>query len=131
MPDDPPVFLTESRHEILRGRYNGNDSTRRSHETMIRARTLEAVEELIEVAASPNIKNRDAFNPESLGVLIAILTRGTGGLVDPDDDLENDMLQAWEPDEDFAREIYVEVDSALHGDPKEKVRENLDDSFPE
>lgn len=123
MGDDPPVFLTEKRREVLNGTYNGEDSTRRYHETMIRARCLVAVEELIEVARSPYIDNWDAFNAETLGTLIDLLVYGTGGLSgDLDDDLP-DQAEALSPDPDFAREVYHEVDVALHGQPEKDVPE--------
>lgn len=100
---DTPVFLTETRREVLSGNYDGAKNTERTHKSRIRARARTALDELLVVAASDEIENAEVFDPQKLRALITTLTRGAGGL-DPS-----------EPDEKNAENIYIAVDKAIHG----------------
>lgn len=105
------VFLTDSRREVLRGEYDGAESTEKSKKSHIRTQSKMALDELIEVAHSPEIDNSDVFDPEKLHILIRTLTVGAGGLIGDD---VPPAVKAWDPDEDYAREVYVAVDKAIH-----------------
>lgn len=108
---DTPVFLTDTRREVLTGKYDGAENTERTHRSRIRSRARTALDELLAVAASEEIDNADVFDPQKLRALITTLTHGPGGL---DED-------RWEPDEDYANSVHVAVDKAIHGIDSEHV----------
>lgn len=91
MGDKTPVFLTEQRRAVLEGDYSekfdGGDSTERTHHTRIRQRTTTALDELIEVAESRPIHNPDVFDPQTLDKLVKTLLTMPDHLDedDPDD----------------------------------------------
>lgn len=97
------IFLTEKRRKVLNGESEWSEESIDNEKSRIRTRSRTALDELIEVAYSPEIDNSDIFDPKKLRELITILTRGPGGL-DP-----------WEPDEDYANSVHVAVDKAIHG----------------
>lgn len=63
-------ILTERRREVLEGDYTGNESTRESHRSNIRASSKEGLAELIAVAESEEIDNEDVFEPEVVEQLL-------------------------------------------------------------
>jgi len=122
---DETVFLTDERRDVLNGEYDGADSTRRAHKTNIRSRGKTALDELLVVAGSPAIDNDDVFDTEQVYALISILLTGSGGFVDNADADEQPTPKevretadhykatAWEPEEEYANELYVKVDAGL------------------
>lgn len=100
-PDNTPVFLTETRQKVLRGDYDGEENTERTHKSRIRARAQKAIDELDEVAMSPEIENEDVFDPERVAFLLLHIMRGTGG------------LNAYIPPKEYHDAMYVEVDQVL------------------
>jgi len=71
MADESPVFLTDERRDVLNGEYQGADSTERVHRANIRKRAKKAIQELIEVAQSPEIENTsEVFEPDEIARLI-------------------------------------------------------------
>jgi len=67
------AFLTDERRAVLNGEYDGAANTERTHKSRIRARSRQAIEELIEVAQSPEIDNGDVFDPDDLARLVDAL----------------------------------------------------------
>lgn len=67
------AFLTDERRAVLNAEYDGAANTERTHKSRIRVRSRQAIEELIEVAQSPEIDNRDVFDPDDLARLIDAL----------------------------------------------------------
>lgn len=120
---DEKVFLTEQRRAVLRNQYDGSDSNARTHKSRIRKKSKLALDELIEVASSPKIDNSDVFDPETVYTLISILLRGTGGLMYETEEAQQKALEnaednaiiAWDPDPDYANELYVRLDGGLRG----------------
>lgn len=119
---DETVFLTDERRDVLHGEYEGADSTKRAHKSNIRSRTRTALDELIEVAASPAIDNSDVFDTEQVYTLISILLGGRGGLVHGEETptakevrekVDHHKSSAWKPEEDYANELYVKIDAGL------------------
>lgn len=78
--EETPAFLTETRRDILNGEYTGQEGTERSHKSKIKARSRTALQELIEVAQSPEIDNSDIFEPDDLARLVDALMVPDGGL---------------------------------------------------
>jgi len=75
------VFLTETRRDVLNGEFEGPDATKRSHKSRIRTRARMALQELIEVAASPEIDNADIFEPDDVTDLTeALIFNGRRGI---------------------------------------------------
>lgn len=76
------VFLTDTRRSVLEGDYEGKDNYRRAHETRIRKKTRIALNELIEVAESPQIRNEDVFDPADVRTLLEAIL-GPVDTIDP------------------------------------------------
>lgn len=115
------AFLSERRRSIIEGESADEmgiaDATYRQHRAAVKRQARLALEELLNVAASPVIDNSDVFEPEQIRALTQTLIRGSGGLADPHESIP---ATAWatEPDSDYAREVYVAVDRALHEKPE-------------
>lgn len=102
------VFITESRRDVLEG--NADDLTEqslRNAKSRIRVRSRMALEELIEVAESPEIDQTTVFDPDDVFRLLRALlqpdpdhtTTDIGGLIEEDDYTDefraySDRLQA-------------------------------------
>lgn len=99
--DNTPVFLTETRQEVLRGDYDGDQNVERTHKSRIRTRARKAIEELNEVAMSPAIDNEDVFDPEKVSFLLLHIMRGTGG------------LNSYIPPKEYHDSVYFEVNQML------------------
>lgn len=106
MADESPVFLTDERRDVLNEEYQGADSTERAHRSNIRKRARKAIQELIEVAQSPQIDNSEVFEPDNLARLIDSLMVPQGTTLTPRWNFEGD------PDE--FRDTY-RYQLALHG----------------
>jgi len=117
MGEKPDAFLTEKRRAVLEGRFEGSDGVERTHKSRIRARSRSALSELLEVAASPEVDNADVFDPELIHALLRALMMGSGGL--RGDDVP-EHLRAWDPDPEYANTVYVAVNRALKGAPREE-----------
>jgi len=110
---EPNTFLTDSRRAVLAGEYEGAENTERTHRSRIRSRGRTAIEELTEVAQSPEIDNADVFDPEAVGRLLFWILNDphkwtdveTGGLVDAGD-LPDSYAE-------FRNSVYVEADQQL------------------
>lgn len=119
------IFLTDSRRDVLNGDTDHlNSQSLANAKSRIRTRARLALDELIEVAASPAIDNEDVFEPEEVYTLISILLNGTGGLSHGDEIPHPDELReqydryeavAWKPYEDYSRDLYVRLDGGLRG----------------
>lgn len=136
------AFLTDSRREVLDGTTDLTGQSLHNAKSRIRTRARLALEELIEVATSPAIDNKDVFDPEQIDILIHTLLNGSGGVIDlPDSteltDQETPMRysptpkevrdrcdeyrgKAWSPEEDYANKLYVSLDGKLRGFHKEE-----------
>jgi len=135
---DETVFLTDERRDVLNGEYDGADSTERAHKTNIRSRGRAALDELIEVAASPAIHNGDVFDTEQVYILISTLLRGRGGLIHGEETptakevrekVDHHKASAWKPEEDYANELYVKIDAGLrsfHAEDDDRTPRSLD-----
>lgn len=103
MPDR--VLLTDTRREVLKGTYDGAESSKRTQKSRIRTRSRLALDELIEVAESPHIDSADVFDPSKVSQLLYALML-------PDEP----VLPGEEPSEEhqeYQRELYVEIDRVL------------------
>lgn len=114
MPDN--IFLTDERREVLQGKDREiTDQSLHNAKSRIRVRTRLALEELTEVAESPEIRNESVFDPESVHqLLIALLT--------PDQFTEIEE----EPNRDFRnyrRDLYMQLGKA------QSFAENTDDKL--
>ena len=103
--NSPKAFLTETRKGVLDGDWEGSDSTHRSHKSDIRQKSKAAIEELIEVAESREIDNKQVFDPEQIRHLLVAIAQ-PGGLVE--DEYEH-------ASEEFRNELYFEVNRFLLG----------------
>ena len=104
---DTPAFLTDKRRDVLFGRYDGTEGTKRSHKSKIKARTKTALNEIIAVADSGTIDNdEDVFDPDQIYALLVALTidRDTFGSGDPYDPHQKEI------DPEFRRKILEAVD---------------------
>lgn len=104
------MFLTEKREAVLNGEYDGSDDALRNQKSRLRRSAQTALQELITVAASPEIENAEVFDPEQIHILLKILLTGRGGLVG--DDVPAD-LEAWHPAKEYRNEMYVAIDQVL------------------
>lgn len=115
------AFLSERRRSIVEGETAEDmgiaDATYRQHRAAVKRQARLALEELLKIAASPVIDNSEIFEPDQIRALTQTLIRGSGGLGDPHESIP---ATAWatEPDTDYAREVYVAVDRALHEKPE-------------
>lgn len=99
------AFLTDTRRKVLRGEYDGADSTERMHHTRIRRIARGAIEELIEVAASEPISNEDVFDPEQIYSLLLTLLDGPTSW-----SFEEQSHPL--PDPDYRNHLYVAIERA-------------------
>lgn len=86
------TFLTDERRAVLNGEYDGAENVERTHRSRIKSRARSAVGELIEVARSEEIENRDVFDPKQVGLLLGLLVDDpavmpAGGLTNKPTDL--------------------------------------------
>lgn len=106
------VFLTEARRNAL-NHYDAADSNHRAHKSRVVDRAKVALNELIWVAANPEIENADVFEEEQMRALLTVLLAGSGGFVEePTDDTPGEHI-ATEPDPDYRNSLYVAVSNAL------------------
>jgi len=139
------IFLTDSRRDVLEGNADHlSDDSLINAKSRIRTRARLALDELIEVAASPAIDNESVFEPDEVYTLISILLGGRGGVVHSEGDVSEEWevedapypkeireqyddykMKAWKPDEDYAQELYVRIDGGLRG-----FHEDDDDRTP-
>lgn len=110
MSDERPHgFLTETHQKVLRGEFEGSDSTLRSHKSEIRKRAKAALADLTTVANSPHIDNESKvggerlFEPTDLHALLSAVVE-PGGLI---------PHTVEQPSEAFQNEVYVEIDRVL------------------
>lgn len=100
------IFLTDSRRDVLEG--NANDLTEqslRNAKSRIRVRSRLALEELTEVAESPEIENREVFDPDDVFLFLRALLL-------PDEYVPIDG----EPPEDYQEyrdRLHVQLDKLL------------------
>lgn len=99
------AFLTDSRRDVLEGNSDLTDQSLYNAKSRIRTRARLALDELIEVAASPEIDNADIFTEQKMKVLLTNLLLGSGGLMG--DDVADDLPQAWDPDPEYAHSLYT------------------------
>jgi len=67
------AFLTDKRRDVLNGEYEGADAALRNQKSRLRRTSSTALEELIEVAQSPEIDNGEVFDPDDIARLIDAL----------------------------------------------------------
>jgi len=74
------VLLTEKREQVLNGEYEGSNDALRNQKSRLRQSARTALDELIQVAASPEIENAEVFEPNEVARLLDALMvpRGTG-----------------------------------------------------
>ena len=122
MTERENVFLTENRREVLNGTSDWADASISNERSRIKNRAETALDELIEVAASPAIDNEDVFDPETVYTLISILLNGSGGLSHGDEIPHPDEVReqydsyrsiAWKPREDYSQSLYFKIDGGL------------------
>jgi hypothetical protein len=92
------VLITKGRAEILEN-YDSKNSTHRTRKYRLQKSTKTVLDELIEIAQSPNIDNTEVFDPNQIDRLISTLVGAYGLWPDPDhltdnvnDDYQNDLL---------------------------------------
>lgn len=92
MAEPDHTFLTESRREILNGESDWEDSSVAVEKSRIKNRAETALNELIEVAKSPEIDHTDVFEEDTVFRLLRSLMLPTHrmdeigtGLIDRDD----------------------------------------------
>jgi hypothetical protein len=86
------IFLTETRREVLAGESDLSGKSLANEKSRIRTRARAALGELIEVAQSEEIENRNIFEPAQVGLLLGLLiddpaVMPPGGLTDSPSDL--------------------------------------------
>lgn len=105
------VFLTDTRRDVLEGTADQlNDQSLLNEKSRIRKRARLAIEELIEVADSPEIDNETVFEPELVGKLVQSIISDGGGLIE---------------NTDYRNEIYVELDRPIRLYQTETKRTDL------
>ena len=102
---EPNTFLTDERQAVLNGEYDGAANVERTHKARIKARSQSALDELIEVAKSPEVSNGEIFDPKKLRTLLTEIV-WPGGLVNPDYQHVSDA---------YRKTLYVEIDQFLRG----------------
>lgn len=108
------AFLSDRRRSIVRGETAEEmgiaDATYRQHRAAVKQQARTAMNELLEVATSPEIDNADVFEPDAVRNLVTALLAGSGGL--EGDDVPP-TVRAWDPDPDYANRVYVAVNKAM------------------
>jgi len=110
-PDN--IFLTDNRRDVLIGNSDWSQPAVSNERSRIKNRASLALDELIDVAGSPEIDNADVFDVQQVYTLISILTNGTGGLVYETEEARQKALEStddnrtisWDPDPDYANEL--------------------------
>ena len=103
------IFLSESRRNILDGTTEWADSSVTTEKSRIRGNAKTALDELTEIAQSPEIENRSVFDPEEIGTLLYWILNDPakmgefGGLIGTSD----------EPPEGVPEEAYTKVPEDL------------------
>jgi len=107
------IFLTETRREVLAGESDLSGKSLANEKSRIRTRARAALTELIEVADSGEIENRDIFEPKQVGVLVGLsiddpAVMPPGGLSDSPSD-----LSVPERHIEYRNDVHSEVASQL------------------
>lgn len=103
------IFLSESRRNILDGSTDWAENSVTTEKSRIRGNAKTALDELTEIAQSPEIENRSVFDPEEIGTLLYWILNDPaemgefGGLVGTSD----------EPPEGVPKEAYTKVPEDL------------------
>jgi hypothetical protein len=103
------LFLTENRRNVLDGSTDWAENSVTTEKSRIRNRAKTALDELTEIAQSPEIENRSVFDPEEIGTLLYWILNDPaemgefGGLVGTSD----------EPPEGVPEEAYTKVPDDL------------------
>jgi len=110
------IFLTETRREVLAGESDLSGKSLANEKSRIRTRSRAALAELIEVAQSEEIENRDIFEPAQVGLLIGLLiddqaVMPPGGLIENPD--ETPDLSIPERHIEYRNGVHSEVASQL------------------
>lgn len=114
------VFLTDSRRDVLEGTTDLTEQSLYNAKSRIRTRARLALDELTEVAASPEIDNADIFTEQEIKRLVSLLLFGHGGLMGGD--VADNLPEAWDPDPEYALSLYTALNTQLnqfekrHGD---------------
>jgi hypothetical protein len=103
------LFLTENRRNVLDGSTDWAASSVTTEKSRIRGKAKTALDELTEIAQSPEIENRSVFDPEQIGMLLYWILNDPaemgefGGLVGTSD----------EPPEGVSENVYTKIPEKL------------------
>lgn len=130
MSNDTPVFLTPERQSVLEGTYEGRANTERTHKSRIRSRARRAIEELIAVAASPEIENSDVFEPDELAQLVATIISPPSKEITPRRNFDGDPAEYREKYE-YPIAVTWRLDHIIDGYTDTLLRTHLPDDLVE
>lgn len=107
--NDSTIFLTENRREVLAGQSDWSDASIANEKSRIRTRSRDALTELLEVAASPEIDNADVFNPVAVSTLLELLLTGDSSGLMPEGVPKH---RPGKPSPEYASRLYEQIDAA-------------------
>ena len=110
------IFLTETRRAVLAGKSDLSGKSLANEKSRIRTRSRAALAELLEVAQSEEIENRDIFEPARVGLLVGLLLDDSavmppGGLSDHADGPPD--LSVPERHIEYRNDVHSEIASQL------------------
>jgi hypothetical protein len=104
------TILTDTHRKVLEGTYDGNESTEQSHRSNIRTRTKEGLRELIEIAESDEIDNKDVFEPELIERLLRAMM-GPRETIKPRWEYEDGSMMKQLKDDPYRTLMYNAIDN--------------------
>jgi hypothetical protein len=115
------VILTEKREAVLNGNfpdlsddYDDPDAALRNQKSRLRESSRTALEELIVVAASPEIENADVFEPNTLARLVDALMVPNGKALTPRWNFDGDPTE-YRDEYQYQLGLQSRLDHALDG----------------
>lgn len=109
------VLLTEKREKVLTGEYDGSDAALRNQKSRLRESSKTVLDELIQVAESPEIDNRDVFDPDDVFRLLRAIMTPRQEDLEPDEfvnvvtvDKQNAEFRA------YTDRLYIQMDKLMH-----------------
>lgn len=112
MPDR--VLLNDKRESVLNAEYSGSDAALRNQKSRLRSSSRTALNELIEVAESPEIDNTEVFDPDDVFRLLRALLAPRQEDLEPDEFVTIVTPEKYGDDfVAYADSLYVQIDKVM------------------
>jgi len=108
------ALLTDKREKVLNGEYEGKDAALRNQKSRLRDSARTALNELIAVAASPEIENSEVFAPNNVARLIDALMVPNGTTLTPRWNFDGDPAE-YRDTYRYQLALHGRLDHALDG----------------